>query len=270
MEGVWRFITQNIAFVGPLLGVLLLLLFMLAFRAFREGREISIWPPRIGPRPNLVPNPVTSWSSGTPRLHRAAGSESESVERIEPIETGFKAIFPAFPLDHVVSCFETARTRVLIFANWFPNAIQIEHSVVAAARNGAEVQIMLLNPESAHAKDRSHDLGYREPDTVSQEIIGSLKELARFVENEGVADRVHVRLHDFTPTHILFGWQDAILLGVYLVTVHALQGPFIEFAVRNSLMGQALLDDFEKKWASAQPYSLQSDSRPPNSPKAKM
>jgi hypothetical protein len=40
-----------------------------------------------------------------------------------------------------------------------------------------------------------------------------------------------------------------------LATVHALQGPFMEFA-RNSPIGQALLDDFEKKWASAQPYQL--------------
>jgi hypothetical protein len=118
---------------------------------------------------------------------------------------------------------------------------------------------MLLNPKSAHAKDRSRDLGYRDPDSVSHEIVGSLKELSRFVENEGVVDRVYVRLHDFTPTYILFGWHDAILFGVYLATVHALQGPFMEF-VRNSPMGQALLEDFEKKWASAQPYQLMAGS----------
>lgn len=176
-----------------------------------------------------------------------------------PELSGFKATYPVFPLDHVVRSFETTRTRVLIFANWFPNTIQIEHSIVAAARNGCEVQIMLLNPESAHAKDRSRDLGYRDSDSVSHEIVGSLKELSRFVENEGVVDRVYVRLHDFTPTYILFGWHDAILLGLYLATVHALQGPFMEFG-RNSLMGQALLQDFEKKWASAQPYQLAAGS----------
>src|SRR5437879_5912448 len=122
-----------------------------------------------------------------------------------PELSGFKAIHSAFPLDHIVRSFKSARTRVLIFANWFPNAIQIERSVVAAARNGSEVQIMLLNPASTHAKDRSRDLGYRDPDSVSHEIVGSLKELSRFVESEGVVDRVYVRLHDFTPTYLLFG-----------------------------------------------------------------
>jgi len=171
--------------------------------------------------------------------------------------SGFKAAYSTFPLDHVVKCFRTARTRVLIFANWFPNTIQIEQSVVAAARNGSEVQIMLLNPESTHAQIRSHDLGYRDSDSVSHEIVGTLKELSRFVEKEGIVDRIHVRLHDFTPTYLLFGWHDAVLFGVYLATVHALQGPFMEFGVQDSPMGQALLKDFEKKWASAQPYSLQ-------------
>ena len=173
--------------------------------------------------------------------------------------SGINAIHSAFPLDHVVRHFETARTRVLIFANWFPNTIQIEQSVVAAARNGSEVQIMLLNPESTHAKDRARDLGYQDSDRVSHEIVGSLKELSRFVDNEGVVNRVHVRLHDFTPTYILFGWHETLLLGVYLVTVHALQGPFIEFGVRNSPIGKPLLEDFEKKWASAQPYPLVAD-----------
>src|SRR5438034_10664541 len=86
-------------------------------------------------------------------------TEAETLQSTpsRPEPSGFKAIYSAFPLDHIVRCFETARTRVLIFANWFPNTIQIEHSVVAAARNGSEVQIMLLNPESSHAKDRSRD-----------------------------------------------------------------------------------------------------------------
>jgi hypothetical protein len=184
-------------------------------------------------------------------------SEAETLKNApaRPELSGFKATYSTFPLDHVVRSFETARTKVLIFANWFPNAIQIEHSIVAAARNGSEVQIMLLNPKSVHAKYRSRDLGYRDFDSVSNEIVGSLKEFSRFVENEGVADRVYIRLHDFTPTYILFGWHDAILLGIYLATAHALQGPFMELA-RDSPMGQALLEDFEKKWASAQPYQL--------------
>lgn len=169
---------------------------------------------------------------------------------------GFKSIYSTFPLDHVVRCFETARTRVFVLANWFPNTIQIEHSIVTAARNGSEVKVMLLNPESPHAKDRARDLGYGDLDSVSHEILGSLKELSRFVENEGVVDRVYVRLHDFTPTYILFGWHDTILVGFYLVTVHVLQGPFIELGVQNSPLAKALLDDFEKKWGSAQPHSL--------------
>src|SRR5258706_13517862 len=71
-------------------------------------------------------------------------TEAATLKNAPSEMSGFKAIHSAFPLDHVVRYLESARTRVLIFANWFPNTIQIERSVVAAARNGSEVQIMLL------------------------------------------------------------------------------------------------------------------------------
>src|SRR5438105_14047013 len=60
---------------------------------------------------------------------------------------GVRVIHCAFPLDHIVRGFKSTRTRVLSFANWFPTAIQMELSVVAAARNGSEVQSMVSNPE---------------------------------------------------------------------------------------------------------------------------
>jgi hypothetical protein len=169
-------------------------------------------------------------------------------------ERGLQYIYPDFPSLDVHQGFRSAQKRIRILANWFPNIIEIEQWVADALRNGCEaVEIALLDPDSlrGHALNRNHDLGFADPDFVSREIRSTLTELDRFFAGEGLAEKVSLRLHESTPTHILFAWDDIVLVGTYLTRVQALQGPFIQLSGKQPSIGALFLSNFDRIFTHA-------------------
>jgi hypothetical protein len=171
-------------------------------------------------------------------------------------KAGFVRAHEGFPLEYVRNGLETAATQIRILANWLPDPIQIEHALKTALQRGIPVQIVLLDPESPHAKARGRDLGYIDADAVPKEIRSSIAELARFVEEAPAMQNIDLRLHAQTPTHILFAWDNRLVCGIFLLGVHALQGSFLEFSVKHSGIGRDLVVHFDKLRSHAKQLSL--------------
>ena len=169
---------------------------------------------------------------------------------------GFAAVHPSFPIQYVTENISKARHRVLILANWLPDPIQLEKSLASAINNGADVQVILLDPESPHARDRGRDLESIDTQIVAKEIRASIGELARFSQDARAVKMIDLRLHGRLPTHILFAWDETVLFSTYLLGVHALQASFLEFVVRPSGIAAELIANFEKLRTSARPIAL--------------
>jgi hypothetical protein len=171
-------------------------------------------------------------------------------------KAGFVRAHAGFPLEYVRNGLETAGTQIRILANWLPDPIQIEHSLQKALDRGTGVQIVLLDPDSPHAKARGRDLGYVDAEAVPKEIRSSIAELARFVEDAPAIRKIDLRLHGQTPTHILFAWDNRLVCGIFLFGVHALQGSFLEFSVEESGIARDLIVHFDKLRGHSKQLSL--------------
>lgn len=168
-------------------------------------------------------------------------------------QTGFVRVHGRFPLEHVTSNIEKAETNIRILANWLPDPIQLERSLKTALQAGRTVQVILMDPESPQARARGEDLGFSDTGAVPKEIRSSIAELARFAEKEPSIQKLELYLHRRTPSHLLFAWDTTVVVGVYLIGVHSLQGPFLEFSVESAGIGHELIANFDRLLRCSKP-----------------
>jgi hypothetical protein len=145
---------------------------------------------------------------------------------------------------------------IRIMTTWFTNAgllYQLFNDVAKENKNHYRIQILLLNPNSVAAKQRSHDLEEVSEDTVPHGI----RECRAAIERLNLS-RIEIRYYDSLPSFPLYIFDNHAFYGLFPHGMWADNGPWIEVQLRNpdnhpTDIGRFLTREFEKVWEKAVP-----------------
>lgn len=156
----------------------------------------------------------------------------------------------SFDTTKVGNFFARAKT-VRILQTWIPEAIPTLRQIRECVRNGGQVRILLLNPDSEVARLRSQQLGYLDKNQAAKAVESNLAEIARIVHEISDKTKIQVRLYDILPVVSIYAFDDQAYLGVYWYGLPAISGPQLLVRQNGHFYGDAIDTHFEKVWASA-------------------
>ncbi len=115
-----------------------------------------------------------------------------------------------------------------------------------AMRNGSKVRILLLDPDSAAASQRSEEI---RPVDVRRVIVDNLRHLNDFAGTLAERDRsrLQVRIYDASPSIQMFRWDDRALISFFPIGVRASASPHLEVQL-NSPLGEFVQGRFDDLW----------------------
>ena len=125
-------------------------------------------------------------------------------------------------------------------------------AVRAALANGAQVQLLLLDPDCTAAQQRSEELE-RERVNVPLYIRSNLRHLARFQDavDARLRHRLQVRLYDASPSIQLYQWDGRALISFFPIGKLSFNVPQLEVDM-DSPWGGFVHARFEELWEHEQ------------------
>ncbi|MEH1169031.1 hypothetical protein V6V47_26975 [Micromonospora sp. CPCC 205539] len=163
----------------------------------------------------------------------------------------------SFDRQAFVAQLHRAGRRVRILDTW---TIMLERvhreetlrAVRAALTNGAEVQLLLLDPDCSAAQQRSEELE-RERVDVPRYIRSNLRHLAAFAHtlDPALRHRLQVRLYDASPSIQLYQWDGRALISFFPIGKLSFNVPQLEVDM-DSPWGGFVHARFEELWEHEQ------------------
>ncbi|RAO08986.1 hypothetical protein MED15_06450 [Micromonospora noduli] len=125
-------------------------------------------------------------------------------------------------------------------------------AVRAALANGAQVQLLLLDPDCTAAQQRSEELERQRVD-VPRQIRTNLRHLAAFAEalDSRLRHRLQVRLYDASPSIQLYQWDGRALISFFPIGKLSFNVPQLEVDM-DSPWGGFVHARFEELWEHEQ------------------
>ncbi|MFF0122439.1 DUF5919 domain-containing protein [Micromonospora arida] len=125
-------------------------------------------------------------------------------------------------------------------------------AVRAALANGAQVQLLLLDPDCTAAQQRSEELERQRVD-VPRQIRTNLRHLAAFAEalHSRLRHRLQVRLYDASPSIQLYQWDGRALISFFPIGKLSFNVPQLEVDM-DSPWGGFVHARFEELWEHEQ------------------
>ncbi|MET7950930.1 DUF5919 domain-containing protein [Micromonospora sp. NPDC005324] len=125
-------------------------------------------------------------------------------------------------------------------------------AVRAALANGAQVQLLLLDPDCTAAQQRSEELERQRVD-VPRQIRTNLRHLAAFTEalDARLRHRLQVRLYDASPSIQLYQWDGRALISFFPIGKLSFNVPQLEVDM-DSPWGGFVHARFEELWEHEQ------------------
>ncbi|MER7591927.1 DUF5919 domain-containing protein [Micromonospora sp. NPDC127501] len=125
-------------------------------------------------------------------------------------------------------------------------------AVRAALANGAQVQLLLLDPDCTAAQQRSEELERQRVD-VPRQIRTNLRHLAAFAEalDSRLRHRLQVRLYDASPSIQLYQWDGRALISFFPIGKLSFNVPQLEVDM-DSPWGGFVHARFEELWEHQQ------------------
>ena len=116
----------------------------------------------------------------------------------------------------------------------------------SALGNGAVVRILLLDPDSAAAAQRSEEVASLD---VGRLIRDNLRHLHAFATacDPGVRQRFQVRTYDAAPSIQMFRWDDKALISFFPIGIRASSAPHLEVYLTSPL-GEFVQSRFDDLW----------------------
>ncbi len=187
------------------------------------------------------------------QLADSLSSEFEVLKRIDG--AGITDVYRSLPTSDISKRFSTA-SRVRIMQTWMPDLLTFLGSLKEACSNGCVVQLLLLDPDSSLADVRGRDLGYPDPQMVSENTKSNLMEIRRFCLQEEMEDAFEIRLHNTIPSISLYSYDDIILIGFYLNKTPAIQNPQIEIRDSSSYFANIINQHYSRIWEASKPFNF--------------
>ncbi|MGK5740485.1 DUF5919 domain-containing protein [Micromonospora sp. URMC 103] len=125
-------------------------------------------------------------------------------------------------------------------------------AVRAALRNGAQVQLLLLDPDCTAAQQRSEELERQRVD-VPRQIRANLRHLAAFHRSlePALKPRLQVRIYDASPSIQLYQWDGQALISFFPIGKLSFNVPQLEVDM-DSPWGGFVHARFEELWKHQQ------------------
>ncbi|MER7893128.1 DUF5919 domain-containing protein [Micromonospora sp. NPDC094482] len=128
-------------------------------------------------------------------------------------------------------------------------------AVEAALRSGAQVQLLLLDPDCTAAQQRSEELE-RQRVNVPKQIRANLRHLAALQEkldreDKGLRPRLQVRIYDASPSIQLYQWDGQALISFFPIGKLSFNVPQLEVDM-DSPWGGFVHARFEELWEHEQ------------------
>ncbi|MEU8421726.1 DUF5919 domain-containing protein [Micromonospora sp. NPDC048835] len=125
-------------------------------------------------------------------------------------------------------------------------------AVRAALANGAQVQLLLLDPDCTAAQQRSEELERQRVD-VPRQIRSNLRHLAAFADalDARLRHRLQVRLYDASPSIQLYQWDGRALISFFPIGKLSFNVPQLEVDM-DSPWGGFVHARFEELWEHEQ------------------
>lgn len=178
-------------------------------------------------------------------------------DKLRAGKAGLIYVHLGMPLEVYISHIRQAKRLIRVLNTWTGIFYDHTYLLVEPVRRGCTVQILLLDPSSAFARQRSLDLhlgnGSEQGDTdeVPKNIQASIRQFASiYPELEGLAGRLELRLYNLLPSFSVHQWDDRALIGFFPHTSRTTTFPMLEVEL-NTLLGIRFNEEFEAIWENS-------------------
>ena len=189
------------------------------------------------------------------QLLLALQQQFASVSELQ--DAGLRHIHKKLPIEKIVEDFANSKNTITILQTWLPDIVNFEQAFISALNNGSEIKVLLLDPLSEYAKQRSKDLGYSDPNYASNIINANIAHLQRFNRTRNALKKIEVRLYDALPSLQIYSCDQKKYIGFFYHGEWSTQMPTLEISDPKSLLGRNLEDEFLKVWSIAKPIENQ-------------
>lgn len=162
-----------------------------------------------------------------------------------------------FPFSKIKSAFQNAR-KIRILQTLLPKWNSISRPLAEAVRhNGAEVQILLVEPYSLAARLRGRSLGHFPDLAINDLVISSVRMVIKTVKEHQLGEQVRLRFYTATPVISVYqstscaGSQETYM-GIYWHKNTTVEGPYMAFDDAEAPLVKAIDAQFEQLWEEAE------------------
>ncbi|GAA4878532.1 hypothetical protein [Actinomycetospora straminea] len=148
-------------------------------------------------------------------------------------------------------------TSVRVLASWTGPGNDLAEALKGAVTKGATARLLLLDPDSDHAAQRSAELG-KASSFATDQIRAELQNWDWNCETSPALEAVETRLYDGNPVVYLIGYDDVILLRLFWRKQMAVHAPFLRLRLTPEEPGGRTLAQladrhFEDLWQNSRP-----------------
>lgn len=175
---------------------------------------------------------------------------------LELKDVGIRSAHSKYPENYLDEQFRNAKSGIWILGTWLTNWPPFQSGFIEAVKSGVPIQILLLDPNSIIAKQRSKDLGFEENSFRPVALFDQLKVF--FKENNLRDSRIELRFYDRMPPFTLYAVDECLIMGIFWIGVGrgSSTGPHFEIYEKSSCFGSYSMETFYNIWNAATSVSL--------------
>ncbi|HJZ24600.1 MAG TPA: hypothetical protein VJ201_09200 [Candidatus Babeliales bacterium] len=166
-------------------------------------------------------------------------------------------IYPNRLKTHLSEFFNSANQRIDILTTNLKSLDLCKTTLVQKASNGIKVRVLTLNPTHGFLRSRYKELGFTEPKLFYNEMITALRHFVKEENNiSSYKNNYKVKIHQSSPTLMLFRSDDKLILGFILRQGRASDFMHIEFNCSEKYdrpnYSQCFIEHFDTLWKEAE------------------
>lgn len=187
------------------------------------------------------------------KLFEIMTTQNDKLNRI--ISSGIADTHEVLPFAETKKMMARAKKNIMILHTFIDDPRQYKEAFSSAIKNKCQIRILLLNPESPHAKQRSIDVwpegSINAPDDqfVSNQILYAINVLHEMTAS-GEIKNLEVRVYDSLPSTAMYIIDDHIIFGFFFLRTKTDSASQIH-VTGDTYLSHDLRNEFETKWRNS-------------------
>lgn len=171
-------------------------------------------------------------------------------------EAGIFEVSDAFDIDTLRDGIKNSKKNVSILDNFIAEDIsRVETALVNANARGVSVRVIILNPESESAKQRSLDLGHDTPDYVQGRIKRNIR-IFKELQSKHKLNKLEVKAHRSLPSLQILIFDNKAYAGFFFHGHESSAGKHLKIYFfhneKRTTFGEDINEEFETVWKQEQ------------------